>query len=245
MQAPVQVSSFHFFFKTQSRTQRHKGAWILDLAREVPGTTELIGIDVSKAQFPQNTLPPNVRFQVVSITDLPQEWTGHIDFVHQRLLIGGLLANDWPIALENYMRVLRPGGHIQLAEVIPRTSTLTGPAGKLVAKIFDHAYDDLGLMVDCADKLPVLLRKAGFVNIRAELKLAPCGDVLGPDGEEGKVAIAGSIRAMREAFVRTGLVHNTEDLYNLAEKVEQEWNAMGGFYMTYCVAVAEKPHSTA
>lgn len=107
------------------------GIWLLELSRGLSESASLYGVDLSTDRFPKDV--PNVQYSVASVTDLPQKWTGQFDFVDQRLLVAGLLARDWPIALENHMHVLKASGHIQLVE--PDSSTfVNGPYTKGLKK---------------------------------------------------------------------------------------------------------------
>ena len=193
--------------------------------------------------FPKQAVPPNVKFEVLSITALPADWSNMFDLVNQRLLIAGLKAKEWPVALSEYMRVLKPGGHIQLVEVVPRTLAISGPAGKAVVSLFVRACEAKGLLADCAELLPLMLKRAGFVNIRAEIKLIPVGEVLGPDGKDSKPVVSNAYRCQKDSFVRSGVVETTEAVDKVMDEMEQEWEDMGGFYYANVIVVAEKPQS--
>lgn len=218
------------------------GIWLLELHQCLSESATLYGIDLAPNQFPKDNVPKNVHFRIASITNLPQEWTGQFDFVNQRLLGAGLLAKDWPAALENYMRVLKPGGHIQLAEFVPVSSKYgVGPHsskfGELASKILKNA----GLMPDCAERFPTMLQEAGFIDIRSERKIGPVGDARGKDGAMGKISIGGAMKAMREAFLAYGLVENEDAYEELVTGSLQEWEANGGFDMAYSIVIAERP----
>ena len=127
-------------------------------------------------------------------------------------------------------------------EVFPRCLA-AGPASKAIARIHEKTSDAVGLLHDCAEKLPSMLRRAGFSSVRAEIRLGPVGDVLGEDGRNGKIAVMGSIRSMRKAFVRAGLVESEEALAKLLEDMVREWEDVGGVYAAYLYVVAQKPQS--
>ena len=86
-----------------------------------------------------------------------------------------------------------------------------------------------------------MLRKAGFVNVKAEVKLAPAGAVLGDEGEVGSFVLGGAYQSMGDTFVREGLVEDIDAWTKLVEGMKREWEGMGGFYIPYLIAIAEKP----
>lgn len=60
------------------------GCWLLDLAKKVPDSVELHGVDVYGGNFPK-VYPPSVHLEVNSVTKLPEEWSERFDFVNERL----------------------------------------------------------------------------------------------------------------------------------------------------------------
>ena len=202
----------------------------------------LYGCDISPDQFPKDDLPPNILFFVASVTDLPAEWTGKFDFASQRMLLGGLQAKDWPVALEQYMRVLKPRGHIQIAEIAPATTAhKRGPFYEKFDNMMQEVCSRTRLLYDCEERLSEMLEKAGFVNVRLERKAAPIGNVRGEFGAIGKKVNVNAIRSMRTAFLRTGAIGDDAGYDELITKVQQEWEDDGNFDMFYFIATAQKP----
>ena len=88
--------------------------WLRDLT-ETQGISlaTVTGFDLSDAQFPENrrlqhgvtTLPLNLFTHNVTLP-LPSEYLNRFDLVHQRLLIAGLNAEDWPAAVANLAATL-------------------------------------------------------------------------------------------------------------------------------------------
>lgn len=93
------------------------GAFLLDLAKELPESAELFGFDISNALFPRGELPPNVRLHVCDAKKpFPVEFHGRFDAVHLRLMIPAMDDGDWKLVTENVYSLLKPGGAIQWTE---------------------------------------------------------------------------------------------------------------------------------
>ena len=75
----------------------------------------MVAVDIEPRLFPTSH-PKNIEFRVESVTQLPSDWSNSFSLVHQRLLLAALQIPEWPTALGEIYRVLRPGGWVQLAE---------------------------------------------------------------------------------------------------------------------------------
>ncbi|CZT15948.1 related to methyltransferase [Ramularia collo-cygni] len=108
------------------------GIWLLDMAHQLPASTQLDGIDISFGQFPpKEWLPKNVNLRLVDITTaVPEELTSKYDIIHIRHFICVVYSNDPTPLLLNLLRMLKPGGWIQWGEwdVLNRHFTKTSPS---------------------------------------------------------------------------------------------------------------------
>ncbi|KAI0012740.1 S-adenosyl-L-methionine-dependent methyltransferase [Xylariaceae sp. FL0662B] len=86
--------------------------------RELYPNAVLDGSDISPSLFPPpSELPANVTLTVLDIKQpVPQELHGKYDLVHVRMLVAGMLPNDWAPAVQNLSRMLKPGGFLQWEE---------------------------------------------------------------------------------------------------------------------------------
>lgn len=82
----------------------------MDLARQLPDTTQLYGFDISDAQYPHAAyLPQNVSLKVLDSTqsDPPEELQGTFDIVHLRLWLAIVPNGDPTAILTHALKLLR------------------------------------------------------------------------------------------------------------------------------------------
>ncbi|PQE18640.1 umta methyltransferase family protein [Rutstroemia sp. NJR-2017a BVV2] len=145
------------------------GIWVLDLARQLPETTQLYGFDISDAQYPHpKYLPPNVKLEILDnlTPDPPSDLQGTFDVVYLRLWLGGVPNGDPTALLTHALKLLRPGGYIQWNEFDPLRAIAEGPDGEpspnvrklctLTQKIKDHRW---------IERLPTTFQEFGLENI--------------------------------------------------------------------------------
>ncbi|KAL0080732.1 S-adenosyl-L-methionine-dependent methyltransferase [Phycomyces blakesleeanus] len=90
------------------------GTWVLDVATEHPNC-EVTGIDMSNI-FPQNIRPPNANFLIANVLEgLPLE-DNSFDFVQIRQMVAAFTIPEWPLVIKECIRVIKPGGLLQIAE---------------------------------------------------------------------------------------------------------------------------------
>lgn len=129
--------------------------WLVDAAKELSPSAILHGVDIEQKMFNVNR-PPNISLSVNSITNLPLEWTGRFDFVHQRLLLTALRKDEWVAAISNMHRTLRQGGWIQLGEVGEwHSGPVTANHRRLVHALFAARQ----LVLDVSKDLPKLVKE--------------------------------------------------------------------------------------
>lgn len=88
------VYSLSAFPKTYwSLLYKGPATWTLEMANAYPQST-FHGIDISP-NFPQSIKPANCNFSVHNITERSEFPDNYFGFIHQRLLVAGLLVDDW------------------------------------------------------------------------------------------------------------------------------------------------------
>ncbi|KAI7875314.1 S-adenosyl-L-methionine-dependent methyltransferase [Lichtheimia hyalospora FSU 10163] len=142
------------------------GTFTLEMSKMYPASN-FIGTDVSP-RFPECIKPKNCTFQVYNVT-LPSPFPeNHFGYVHQRLLILGLLKDDWPKVIQRHMDSLKPGGWIELTEVSYLKENLKN-AGPHISQCMDTMYSVVagaGLHANAGPDLERILKEAGFINVK-------------------------------------------------------------------------------
>ncbi|KAF9442498.1 S-adenosyl-L-methionine-dependent methyltransferase [Macrolepiota fuliginosa MF-IS2] len=238
--APITLTSHDFVLESAAGT----GAWLLELAEQTPEAAKFIGIDIESHLFPNPaTLPPNISFEVQSVLNLPDEWTGKYTLVHQRLLIAAFRTAEWPQAFKQIFRVLRPGGWLQLEE---NDNWVAGPVMEnfrsMMLKLGESRNIDLW-----PDVTPVLkgyLEDCGFVDVRVDRRCSPLGSWGGQDGRDGKDNLLSLFRGIRAPVMGGGGfgVVDSEEMYDdLMNRVELEMDSEPGALCWWVMICARKP----
>ena len=216
-----------------------EGAWVLDLANEVPSNISIYGCDISTTNFP-SSYPRNVYFHEASSSSFPVEWNEKFDVVNQRLLVAGLSKEQWPAVLSEYLRVTKPGGYVQIAECDISKIILAGPATRRMSETIVELLERKGVMYDAPRRLAQMLRDTGFEEVREEIKYGPAGKCWGKMGELGSASNSGPIERLLPAFVEEGLATQQEST-RLFEEMMKEFDTVEGMRLVYHIVCARKP----
>ena len=179
----------------------------MDLVAELPPTVKIYGMDIESSRFPA-TYPQNVSFSIGSVLSLPKEWAGKFDFVHQRLLMGGLKREDWPVAIGEIFQALKPGGWAQLGEY-GFWGHGTSPATDVMFTIYSRLFKRNGLVLRVFAELPDLMREAGFRNVQAERGYYRVG---GEKGKAGLENLVNHFQSMKPQILKLGMLQSEEEI---------------------------------
>ena len=103
--------------------------WLLELSQGLPSDAQLVGYDVSSAQFPnRESLPPQVRLENLDILsdELPEELVGTFDVVHVRALVLVVQAGDPRTLLSNSCALLSMSRERSLFRLQSATAMING-----------------------------------------------------------------------------------------------------------------------
>lgn len=88
------------------------------MARVLPSTTKLEGLDIDLEQCPPpDWAPPNVSYrQSDALAPVPQDMLSRYDVIHLRHFVTVVRGNDPMALINNLISMLKPGGWIQWSE---------------------------------------------------------------------------------------------------------------------------------
>ncbi|PLB50769.1 S-adenosyl-L-methionine-dependent methyltransferase [Aspergillus steynii IBT 23096] len=149
------------------------GAWLSDLAPHLPSTAQLDGYDLDISQAPPaEWLPSNMRLRTWdAFSSVPDDMVGQYDIVHAKLFVF-VVKGDPTVLLRNMLRLLKPGGYLQWAEVdVPGMKlTKTNPSlpSEHMNQLFSMtASQDPRLVPAWPDQLPDIFAREGLQKITA------------------------------------------------------------------------------
>uniref|UniRef100_A0A0W0GCY2 Methyltransferase domain-containing protein n=1 Tax=Moniliophthora roreri TaxID=221103 RepID=A0A0W0GCY2_MONRR len=227
------------------------GVWIRSLAKQVPSSVELYAVDLAPTIWSSEGVPSNVHYSVQSITSLPGDWTSKFDFVNQSLVAIALKRPDWPKALAELYRVLKPGGYVQLTELttyppFPKTSPPPEMPDKDILQVMHRLSKMMDYLEHPTIEIPRMLEDVGFREISTDLKPRPTlgkrfGGEHGADALEvsrGAMAAVKDITLLNDGF---GIVRNGEEFDVLMDHHVKECEEFGLPGWEYCFITARKP----
>ncbi|KAI8089394.1 S-adenosyl-L-methionine-dependent methyltransferase [Halteromyces radiatus] len=146
------------------------GTWVFEMAEDYPHT-QFHGIDIAPV-FPEGIKPPNVTFALGNVAERLPFPDDHFDYIHQRILIFGLTRPQWDLAIQESLRVLKPGGWLEFIEVDQRAQNL-GPLLKVITDAMEHMLESRNMVPDISEQLEDYFDKHKLDNIHVTVKDFP------------------------------------------------------------------------
>ncbi|KAF0445719.1 S-adenosyl-L-methionine-dependent methyltransferase [Gigaspora margarita] len=142
------------------------GSWSFDIATIYP-TINVIGLDISQ-QLTQ-TMPKNFTFvQANVLKGIPFE-NNTFDFVFQRFMAGGYTKDNWPYVMNEIVRVLKPGGFLEMMEASQNYDV--GPATRRFWNAQSTFVKQQGIDLNVYQTLEIYPQNQGQLeNIKKEVK---------------------------------------------------------------------------
>lgn len=94
------------------------GIWLREVAAELADAgynspLEMVGLDISAAQFPKSPAPGNKFVLWDMTTSFPKEYHCRFDVVHVRLVVLAIKIEQIKGVVQNLVELLKPGGYLQ------------------------------------------------------------------------------------------------------------------------------------
>ncbi|KAL4745361.1 hypothetical protein BDW72DRAFT_208260 [Aspergillus terricola var. indicus] len=217
------------------------GIWLTDLARRLPRTVSLHGLDISfDALPPQKCLPANIalrQWDVLAGDEVPAQLRGAYDLVHMRLFSFVISDEQIEGVLRKLVQMLKPNGYLQLSEpdlaslrveAVRADTTLT--ATTALAALWQEQVG--GITPTWPSELLGILRSAGLDDVLCDARDAP--PFLGSAMHQCNLAVPGYIAS------KAGNKAWAEKIKNLMPDVERETKEGVFFAFTRYVAVGRK-----
>jgi SAM-dependent methyltransferase len=233
------------------------GVWLLELIQTfLPNVSlSLTGIDISDRLFPSTISSPTLStlstthpgiactFTQQSILSLPSQWRSTFTLIHQRLLLAAFRASEWPLAIRAIYDALKPGGYVQLTEVLGLEG---GEKTKRVQLMKEELFDRVGLLHDCVKRIPGMLREVGFEPIGGngsgsgtpsefefEFAVIDRHFPLSPHSPPNSIPYLAAKsfsrfhRSLKDTFVQQGWRKDSEEIDEMIDEMEKEWEESG------------------
>ena len=202
------------------------GRWMLEMSREYPDAY-MVGIDI---ELPEKyiVLPLRCHIEQFNILNgLPFQYDT-FQYVHQRLLAGSIPMYVWPMHIQELVRVLSPGGWLELLE----TGNIFHDAGPATTRLL--SWWDSGVGRATFDRsfiaaLGILLTGYGMQNVHTDTFVFPLGKWGGRGGELMGMNMCAAFKSMKGLFVEQ-LGVNEKRFDTTLAKIREEWEV----YQTTC-----------
>ncbi|KAF9869752.1 methyltransferase domain-containing protein [Colletotrichum karsti] len=153
------------------------GIWAIEMGDTYP-EADVEGIDLSPIQPP--FVPTNVHF---TVDDVEAEWLhpeSSVDYIHLRHMYPSI--KNWPKLLEQAYRALKPGGWLELQDIVPecKCDDDTIPPGSEYAparmmELIKEGVATFGVDLRAGKSHMERMEKAGFRNLVHDAKKVPIG----------------------------------------------------------------------
>ncbi|KAI8388218.1 S-adenosyl-L-methionine-dependent methyltransferase [Radiomyces spectabilis] len=147
--------------------------WTIDMASDFPRAT-FYGLDIIDVSESQKNIhvPSNCRFETGDILEGIGHGNETVDYVHQRMMYNAYHDDDIGWVMQEIMRVLKPGGWVDLVEVdiVPKR------AGPLFAQLCDGFYQILRKRhkrIYHGPRLRRSLNDAGYIDVQCDYASIP------------------------------------------------------------------------
>jgi len=156
------------------------GRWAIEMAQLFP-QANVIGLDVKPPAVDEkaernremDVRPPNYRFVAGNLLEGLPFADASFDFVHMRLLFTAIPHDRWQAAVNELVRVTRPGGWVELVDSIGLANG--GPNVELLMDWIRQLSWRRGVDLMDGGRIADYIRGAGLINVQAHRMDLPTG----------------------------------------------------------------------
>jgi SAM-dependent methyltransferase len=209
------------------------GQWAYELCQEFPEAL-VIGLDLmpSKPGAPANYR--GVRANVLQGLPFTDD---RFDFVHQRLMFSGVPVKSWPALVRELVRIVRPGGWVELVEgateFLPATPAMEQLTERLRRLNRARGLDSTSVVFRRIDNY---LTRAGASGVKRHAVALPLGEWGGQVGS----LMASDIRALFLRLCEAGALGPVAECHDLVRAAQLEWEQHHTTY-SFAIARGQKP----
>ncbi|GAW11428.1 hypothetical protein ANO14919_007740 [Xylariales sp. No.14919] len=225
--------------------------WLKELAKTLPASAELVGLDFDVSKFPEpEALPSNISLGFVDAYEpFPMEYQNRFDVVHLRHFILATKKDHGVLLVQNLLSLLRPGGWLVWVEAGAPLASAEPPSEALfqVQKIYYNFIKAAGLEIDATLARASYMRQAGLVD--CEDRSYNCGSVLFGPKASGWLVKAHEEFALTFAQIMKGILvkggveglRTPKDLNELAAKLREDFSGTRRLHIPVVRTSGRKP----
>ncbi|KAL1918631.1 uncharacterized protein VTP21DRAFT_2653 [Calcarisporiella thermophila] len=190
------------------------GTWCMEMATEYPNS-RFIGIDASP-MFPQHIMPENCSFMLGNVAQALPFADNTFDVVFQRCMHFGLVKSEWPSVIQEALRILKPGGYLEIVEADYDLRR----GGKAFRKLADGLYNAMrarDIDPSWANKIHLHFSLLGLEDIQSITVPFPIGEFAGNIGQLGRDNWMQFLHSLRPYLTKIMYIATEE-----YDKLEQE-----------------------
>ncbi|RPB09669.1 S-adenosyl-L-methionine-dependent methyltransferase [Morchella conica CCBAS932] len=146
-------------------------AWAVEAAERY-SNCEVIGVDISPHMMPEET-PTNLWLQIDDLNQPFTFQTNEFDFIQSRDVMGGIKKDRWSSYVKDCVRILKPGGWLQLVEIYPMVQSDNGMIddNHILRQVSKNYFSSIEDTKDprAPLKLDSMMREAGLVELGSRM----------------------------------------------------------------------------
>ncbi|KAI9226604.1 MAG: S-adenosyl-L-methionine-dependent methyltransferase [Piptocephalis tieghemiana] len=202
--APVDPSSLHRVLDIGTGV----GTWARDMALMLPNSNaQVYGVDIQPSwdEFLRD-IPPNLHLMYGDLLQGLIFRDARFDFTHQRNLVRSIPSSRWSDVLREHLRLLKPGGWIELHEPdysFSRKSMDPAPYSDQLSSEIRRCCSSTGVYLDMISSLHLCLEDLGFTNVSYRRLDIPLGEWGGPTGDILKNIMSRDLEAFEASISRS------------------------------------------